>query len=166
MEDNMENNKRNTIAILIIIVIFIISCVCGGSNTGQVIGNVTSKTTNQPSYKTYNIGDIIQLADHTIVLNSANIASNILKANFTLDNTGNADLAISSLLSFDAKDNEGQKLEQNIFDCGNTSFGGKVLPGDKLKGDICWTVTGNKPYKIYYSANLFSSGAIVWQIEG
>ena len=42
---------------------------------------------------------------------------------------------------------------------------GKVLPADKLKGDICYTLTGKPPYKLYYQASLIGSGAVVWVIE-
>lgn len=124
----------------------------------------TDEPTPPPSVQTYSIGDVITVKDHTIVLNSVDLAENILKANFTLTNNGSEGEQVSSLLSFEAKDTEGVKLESSIFDCG-ASFSGEVLPGDKLKGDICWEVTGDAPYRIYYRANVFETGAIVWEIE-
>ena len=116
----------------------------------------------QPRVQIYKVGDIVQVQDHTIVLNSAKFQNNILKANFTIENKGAQDVLVSSMMSFSAKDTDGVKLEQSIFDCG-TSLDGKVLPGDKLKGDICWKAT-TSPIKIYYEANLFGSGAVVWQV--
>lgn len=112
----------------------------------------------------FKAGDVVELTGQRITMNNAAVVSNILKANFTIENTGKDDVAISSLLSFTAKDSEGTKLEQSLLDCG-TSLDGTIIPGDKLKGDLCWKTGGAKGIKIYYEANLFSSGAVVWSIE-
>jgi hypothetical protein len=98
-------------------------------------------------------------------LNSAQNQGGILKANFTIVNKGSSDLNVSSLLSFDSKDNDGTKLESAMFDCGSSSLDGKILAGDKLKGDICWKSTSLAPFKIYYTAKLFGSGAVVWEVK-
>jgi hypothetical protein len=115
----------------------------------------------------YSIGDVIQVQDHTIVLNSAEFQGDVLKANFTIVNNGSEELNVSSMLSFYAKDSEGTRLEQAIFDCGS-SLDGKVLPGDRLRGDICWS-SANKDtldtVRIYYEAELFGSGAVVWEVS-
>jgi len=144
-------------------VLFLAILACGGSNTGQKIGESTSAgPTNTPGVTLYKAGDIIKLSDHTIVMNRGEVKTKILQANFTIENTGTSDLAVSSLLSFSAKSSDGTKLDLS-FDCGS-SLDGKVLSGDKLKGDICFTLAGKAPYRIYYEAGLFSSGAIVWEI--
>jgi hypothetical protein len=96
------------------------------------------------------------------VLNSAEFQGDILQANFTVENNG-SDLNVSSLLSFSAKDNEGSKLDQSISSC-SPGPDGKILPGDKLKGNICWSRATKTPINIYYEAELFSSGAVVWEI--
>jgi hypothetical protein len=110
------------------------------------------------------VGDIIKVGDHTITLNSATIANNLLKANFTVDNSSAEDVIVSSMMSFSAKGPDGTLLEQEIFDCG-TSFDGTVISGDKLRGDICYKTGGASPIKIYYEDNVFSSGAVVWIVE-
>jgi hypothetical protein len=110
-------------------------------------------------------GDVVQIQDHTIILNSVEFQGNVLKANFTIENQGSSDLEVSSMLSFYARKRDGSSLEQEYFDCG-TSFDGSVIPGDKLTGDICWS--GANPddgIKIYYEAELFGSGAVVWPVE-
>lgn len=113
----------------------------------------------------FSVGDVIQVEDHTVILNSAEIAGNVVKANFTVDNLGSSDLAVSSLLSFYAKTPDGTKLEQEIFDCG-TSLDGSVLPGDKLRGDICWSgLIADQEIKLYYESDLFGKGAMVWVVE-
>jgi hypothetical protein len=113
----------------------------------------------------YAVGDIVELNDQKITLNSASIVGNLLKANFTIENTGAEDLAVSSMLSFYAKTNDGTKLEQNLFDCGSAQVDGKILPADKVKGDICWDTGGVAPIKIYYEASMLGSGAVVWEVK-
>lgn len=121
------------------------------------------KAEEKQALQVFNVGDVVEVKDHTIRLNSVEYKGNILDANFTIVNQGESDLAISSFLSFSAKKEDGTKLEQEIFDCGSSSLDGSIIPGDKLKGDICWS--GANPedgIKIYYEASLFGSGATVW----
>ena len=139
---------------------------CGSSNTGVAVPTAAgnSATSAPPQQTTFAVGELVQVQDHTILLNSANIDSTgLLKANFSLENKGAETLNMSSLLSLEAKDNEGTKLEGEYISCG-TSFDGSVLPGDKLKGNICWKTTAFPPFKIYYKANLLSDQAIVWVV--
>jgi hypothetical protein len=119
---------------------------------------------SQETTNTNKIGDIIKVSDHTITLNSAEIVNNLLKANFTIENLGTEDINVSSLISFTAKGPDGTKLDQEIFDCGS-SMDGKILPGDKLRGDICYKTGGVSPIKIYYEGNFLSSGAVVWIVQ-
>jgi Domain of unknown function (DUF4352) len=118
------------------------------------------------SYVTHKVGDVIQVGDNTIVLNNAKLQGGKLSANFTIENKGTKDLAVSSLVNFSAKDSEGTKLEREIFHCGTAGavLDGKVLPGDKLKGNICWKGATTDTVKIYYEAALFGSGTVVWEI--
>ena len=108
---------------------------CGSSNTGVAIPTAegSSATSAPPQQQTFAVGDLVQVQDHTIMLNSATIDStSLMKASFSLENKGTETLTVSSLLSFEVKDNEGSKLEQDYMSCGRSSFDGSVLPGDKL----------------------------------
>lgn len=120
-------------------------------------------TTAAPS--TFGVGETIEVGDHTIVLNSVEIVDNRITANFTIENSGAAELTISSILSFEARDDTGSQLEQDIFDCGTSSMDGSVLSGDKLTGNICWDGLATDTGKIYYRAELFGSGAVVWEVS-
>ena len=152
-----------------IVLLSLWSLACGGSSNegtkleggGSSGGEVKDEA---PKVETYSVGDLIEVSDHTIVLNSAEFDGKNLKANFTIENKGSDSLAVSSLMSFEAKDTEGVTLEQDIFDC-NPGLDGEVLAGDKLKGNICWKGATADTVKIYYKANLLSSGAVVWEIE-
>lgn len=147
----------------------LVGAACASSNTGQKVGERSSSdgqaATAAPKLTIYRVADVIQVQDHTIVLNSASMQGGLLTANFTIENTGNKELAISSLLSFSAKDSEGNKLEQALLDCPSGSLDGKVLPGDKLRGNICWKAPASGKVRIYYEAKLFGSGAVVWEVN-
>jgi hypothetical protein len=165
---------KHSIAIAFsLLVLAALACGSSTDNTGVSVPTskpaaagstaVASTPVPPPTQKTFAVGELVQVKDHTIMLNSAAIDSTgLLKANFSLENKGTESLAVSSLMSFEAKDNDGSKLEQD-YTCGS-SFDGSVLAGDKLKGDICWKATAFPPFKIYYKADLFSDGAIVWVI--
>jgi hypothetical protein len=158
------NSQPSPLLILSAALLLIASLACGSSNSGTQVGTSQQPTIAPPQMQVYRPGDIVQVRDHTIVLNTATITGGVLKANFTIENKGKADLAVSSMLSFSAKDGDSAKLEQQIFDCGPSTLDGKVLPGDKLRGDICWKTTADSA-RIYYEASLFGSGAVVWEVK-
>lgn len=153
--------KRQTSLLVAIGLLTIVVLACGESNTGAKVGTAAAPVTTAQA-QIYAIGDVVQVKDHTITLNSAALTGDMLKANFTIENKGTGDLAVSSMMSFSAKNSDGTKLDQD-FGCG-ASMDGKVLPDDKLKGDICWK-GAIKPVKLYYTASLLSSGAVVWEVK-
>jgi hypothetical protein len=112
---------------------------------------------------TFAIGELVQFSDHTIVLNSLELSNNKLVANFTIENTGNSEVNVSSLLSFTAKMEDGTKLDSEIFDCGTSSMDGTIIPGDKLKGDICWKFFGAGNAYVHYEAELFGGSIASWK---
>jgi len=158
-------NKNTLYPLLAVALLIIATLACGSDNTGTKVDPDDSSSSSAPKVEVYKVRDVIQVGDHTIVLNSAAIKGNKLQANFTVDNKGTEDLIISSILSFEAKDSDGTKLELEIFDCGSSNLDGEVLPGDKLRGDICWSGAKSSTVKIYYKADLFGSGAVVWEVK-
>ena len=119
----------------------------------------------QLKVEVFKAGDVVKIQDQTIILNRVEFQGNVLKANFTIENQGSSDLEVSSMLSFYSRKRDGSSLEDEFFDCG-TSFDGSVIPGDKLTGDICWSgANADDGIRIYYEAELFSSGAVVWLIQ-
>lgn len=162
----MKNSSR---LLMVLVVLVAVALACAGSddgNSGEVVGNATQVPTSPPAQaQTHAVGEIIQVQDHMIVLNSYEFQDNLLKANFTIENRGSEEITISSLLSFSARDNQGTQLEIEIFDCGTSSLDGSVLPGDLLRGDICWSGASTDTVKIYYEASLLSSGAVVWEVS-
>lgn len=140
---------------------------CGGEeNTGRKIDEVGIAevvTKAPPKLKLFKVGDVIQVQNHTIVLNSVSFGGSMLQANFTIENQGSDEVIVSSMLDFSARGPDGTKLELAIFDC-DSSLTGTVLAGDKIRGDLCWKCT-EPSAKIYYEASLFGSGAVVWEVS-
>lgn len=134
-----------------------------------IAGVAEARELSDPTYSfdTFGVGEPVEADGQTITLNSIDILGNVVKANFTVQNTGVSDIELSSILSFYARLRDGTSLEQEIFDCG-TSLDGSVVPNDILTGDICWSGVSSENsdgLKVYYEPELFSRGAVVWTVE-
>lgn len=183
----MKKKSLRTMIVLVM-VIFITSMACGSSdNVGEKVGEIENapaeqsavNSTEDPIVETedpttvpteavqlkdkYAVGDIIATPNQIIVLTGAEFLNNLLVANFYIGNTSSEFASISSLISFSARNSDGTTLEQEWFEC-SPGLDGTVAPGDKLKGKICWK-NASPGAKIYYEENLFSSGAITWEIN-
>ena len=157
---------RNQFFILLAILALVLaSLACGGDNTGEKVGEAGEEPASAPpKVETYNVGDIVKTSDQTIVLNNYEFQGNRIIANFTIENLGTDDATISTMLDFTARDQDGSDLELDIFDC-SPDLGGTLLPGDKMKGNVCFEDTQNvTKVRIYYEAELFGSGAVVWEV--
>ncbi len=188
------NLPKNITVLFAIAALILVSIACGSSNAGTLVTPETVKEQStdtvakdpsqpveteakaeevpqaeaKPSLEAYNVGDVIEVEDHTIRLNSVKYQGTTLVANFSVENKGSSDLSVSSMLSFSAKKSDGTKLDQEYFDCGTSGLDGSVLPGDFLRGDICWSgASPDAGIRIYYEASLFGQGAVVWNaVEG
>jgi len=152
-------------AVVVVAVLALAALACGSSNEGQKVDEkpaAPAATATKPTLTTYAVGDVIEVKDHTICLDSVEFQGDVLHALFSVENNGSEDLTVSSLMSFSATLPDGTKLEQEIFDC-SPGLDGSVLPGDKLKGNICWKGAADT-VRLYYEASLFGSGAVVWEV--
>ena len=180
--------KNIAVPIFLLIVLFIVSLACGGSNEGTLITPPAQEEQQteveepeqveaeepgppeeveqeqaSPAFEVFEVGDLIEIDKHTVRLNSIAYQGNVVVANFTFENHDDSDLNVSSLMSFSAKREDGTLLDQEYFDCGSSALDGSVLPGDKLRGDICWSAASpDDGIKIYYESSLFGQGAVVW----
>lgn len=118
-----------------------------------------------PAFQVYQVGGTVQGEGFTITLNSREFIGDILNANFTVENTGTEEFTVSSIVSFDAKESDGTKLDQT-FNCDGGNLDGNILPSDKLRGSICWKGIKTLPIKIYYQSSLFTDNStIVWEVK-
>lgn len=75
----------------------------------------------------------------------------------TIENKGDEDLNVSSLLSFNLKNTDGEEGDLNIFlNTVNTQLDGSIMPGDLLKGQIAYDVSESDNYYFYFRDNLLS----------
>jgi len=170
--------------VLAIVVLLAVSLACGSSNEGAAItpaaqeaeqaeapaadeaelGETEQEEEPKPAFEVFEVGDLIEVKEHTIRLDGVEYQGTILVADYTVENLGGSDVDMSSIMSFSAKKNDGTLLEQEYFDCGTSGLDGKVLPGDRLRGSVCWAGANEEDgIRIYYEADLFSEGAIVWE---
>lgn len=114
---------------------------------------------------TYKPGDAIAHKGVVIKLTSAKLDNNTLTASFVVYNGGQKDVALSSLVSFEAKDSEGTKGKYKL-QLEGTPLDGKLVPGDTLKGDLSWEFqSGAKDIKVYFTEALFVGDTLVWATQ-
>lgn len=85
-------------------------------------------------------------------------------ATFIIENGGDKALNVSAPLCFEAKNNDGEKLDIDYFAA--KGLNGTVDAGDKLKGAIAWKTNGAAaPIKISYQPDLLSSAKAIWLVK-
>ena len=133
------------------------------------LATVTEPTTGPKAItpdKIFKVGEVIELEGQKIILNLVKIVGNVVKANFTIENTGTEDIIVSSLMLFSVQSPDGTKMNQNLTDCGTNLIDGGLFSGDKVKGDICWSTNGATDLKIYYNPTLLDGGdTVVWEVK-
>ncbi len=114
--------------------------------------------------ETFAVGDTVALSDHQITLESASRNGDKLLAVFVVENTGSKDISISSLMSFEAKDQDGNKGQSDIFvETDTGGLDGTVLPGDKLRGHVAWSGLGDG-VRIHYTPGLLDDRRVIWEV--
>jgi hypothetical protein len=161
-------------SLLPICILIFASLACGTTNAGTKVTSVPASGSDSGSDSgndsaasgptIYHVGDSVEVGTQTITLNDAKFVGKEVMATFTIQNNGSKELAISTIVQFSAKDSDGTKLDEDIFDCGST-IGGTIQVGDKTKGQVCYKDAGTDTVKIYYEADLFGEGAIVFEIK-
>ena len=71
---------------------------------------------------------------------------------------------VSSIISFEAKDGEGEKGAFSFTLDGQLD--GKVLPGDSLRGNVQWEFAAAPVgAKVYFKPELIGGDTIVWAVD-
>ena len=100
--------------------------------------------------------------DRDVTLVDAVISGNRIAATFRIENKGNKDISLSSLMDWSAKDGSGQKLD---YDWMCADLNGTLLPDDFIKGDICFTGITEMPVKLYYETALWGGETLVFTVK-
>lgn len=145
-----------------------------------ITGCSLTESTNEKGEKTseFNVGEIAKVNNTKMVINSVTKIYKecsfewegkcesytependyFLLVDLTVENIGSETLSISSLMSFDLKDNNGEKGSLSfMLDAVKSSLDGDVMAGDKLKGQIAFDVKDSNVYYFYYSDSLVDS---------
>lgn len=81
-----------------------------------------------------------------------------LVIDLTIENAGDDELNISSILSFELKTTDGEKADQSIMlDAVQSQLDDTVMPNDTLKGQIAYDVKESDQYYFYYEDSLLDS---------
>lgn len=81
-----------------------------------------------------------------------------LVVDLTIENNGDDDLNVSSVMSFELKTPDGEKAKQSItLKAVNSSLDGSIMPNDMLKGQIAYDVKESEQYYLYYEDSLLDS---------
>lgn len=81
-----------------------------------------------------------------------------LVIDLTIENTGDKELAISSIMSFELKSSDGEKAEQSyMLESIKSQLDGTIMAGDSLKGQIAYDVKQSDKYNFYYEDSLLDS---------
>lgn len=76
----------------------------------------------------------------------------------TIENTGNKETNISSLMSFDIKDTNGEKGKYTFLTKSiKSQLDGGIMAGDLLKGQIAYDVKNSEKYYFYYRDSLLDT---------
>ncbi|MFC2043025.1 DUF4352 domain-containing protein [Chloroflexota bacterium] len=139
--------------LIVVLVLVLAALACNGGDGSEE---------KKPQLKKSHIGDIIQVEDSTIILNSTEFSNDTLTANITIENGGSEELFVSGLLHFDAIDGEGTKLVHR--DSCPTPFVERVQPGDKFRGNTCFIVKPETELvKLYYTTGILSDDSVMWE---
>lgn len=145
-----------------------------------ITGCSLTESTNEKGEKTseFNVGEIAKVNNTKMVINSVTKIYKecsfewegkcesytependyFLLVDLTVENIGSETLSISSLMSFDLKDNNGEKGSLSfMLDAVKSSLDGDIMAGDKLKGQIAFDVKDSNVYYFYYSDSLVDS---------
>lgn len=145
---------------------------CGPSNVGERVEEGEGTTTTaaaagdeEAAASENKVGDTVEVADpkHTITLEDVNWTGGVVSATVVIDNTGDSELNVSSLVGFEAKDDAGNKGD---YEMSSDGLDGSVLAGDKLRGKLSYKFSAEPASaKLYYKPNLFGGGAIVFILK-
>ncbi|HLR07739.1 MAG TPA: DUF4352 domain-containing protein [Bacillota bacterium] len=120
------------------------------------------------------IGDTVMFDDLKITLNEVRIEEGgefdepeedqFIVANLTIENEGDDEENISSIMNIELKDDEGYSYTTTILTEGTKGqLDGAIEPGGKMKGEIPFDVPESDSYELHF-ADPFASGKAVWDI--
>lgn len=141
----------------------------------EVSSTSTASSQSKKKAQVYGIGETVEVDGLKITVNSsqdtdeADQYHNASKLNegetynildVTVENDTDEEVTISSMMSFDIKDENGRKGSYVMATRNNGQMDGKVLPGDKLSGELVYQVPRNGELNLYFTTSGFGGKTV------
>ncbi|WP_368490846.1 DUF4352 domain-containing protein [Clostridium sp. BJN0013] len=132
-----------------------------------------SDQTQNSQAKTFKVGDVVQLNDYKVTVNSVRTSqgddifqpkqgNEFLYVDCTIENISNQQQTVSSVMMFRVEDKDGRSYEQTITTDGNGQLDGDVAPGRKITGEYIVEVPQNKTgLDLVFDSSLISGGQVI-----
>ena len=158
---------------LIILIISII--LLAGCSADPTPSDNDNNNQNEPP-KEYVVGNVQEDSGISIKVNSTRVSQGneyfkpeqgkvFFIIDITLENKTDEEVSISSLLSFELKDADGRDQEISIFADLNGSLDGKILPNEKMTGEIAYETSAEGKLYLYFTASLFSGKTLKFTVR-
>jgi len=112
----------------------------------------------------HTIGELVPLNGQNIVLTDVEVASDVLKANYTIENMGAEPITIVSALLFTAKNEDGSLLGQSLSDC-EPALDGSIASGERMEGVVCFNGPFSAAVSLYYQPAATGDAPVLWQVS-
>ena len=170
-----KKQKRPVLGITLIIigVLVLIGVITGGEEDGpeKVAGNSSVESSSPEAPEFFEVGDTAEYRNVKVTLdsivesngsqfNSPSDGNIFLIATFTIENNTDSDLAVSSMMSFDAyQDGYSTNLSLSaLIEKDGEQLDGTIAPGKKMKGSVGYEVPADySEFEISYQSDLWSS---------
>jgi hypothetical protein len=147
---------------------------CGGSGNASTQVSPGSSSAAQQAPSTYKVGDLIKVGDGLMYsvtgvqapFDSGNQFETPAKGQFmvvtvSLENKTSKTISVSSLISWELRDDSGQSYNETILSAAPKPPDGEIAPGDKLAGGLSYDVPKGKNFKLYFKNDIFSGGQVI-----
>jgi predicted small lipoprotein YifL len=167
---------------LLSIVLMLISLLgCGTTNVPTKVTSSTPSASDQttPKIETFKIGDTFKLGDLQYKVNGVRTSrganeymkpkdgNTFLLIEITIENQGNKDAAISSMLSFSLVDKDGRSQEYSIgaMTGAKGKLDGSIPPTRKMTGELGYEVsTNSQAFELQIKNDILSNGTAIVSI--
>lgn len=180
--------KTILIVIAVIVVLGVIGSIFGKEKKPEKVGEVntdtqteeaSSETETEEEQTVFKQGEVAEMNDVQITLmgyeesagseyNTPAEGNVFVLANFEIANNSDSELAISSMMSFEAYADDytlNYSLNALIEKSGSTQLDGTIAPGKKMNGWIGYEVPADwSNIEIHFTDNVWSSNKFVFEI--
>ncbi|CAM3585980.1 DUF4352 domain-containing protein [Erysipelothrix urinaevulpis] len=131
----------------------------------------------EPVKTEFKVGETAVIDDIKITLNSMRTVkgdeflkpeegTEWLALDFTFENTSDESVYIAGIMDITLKDDEGREKEVNIWGDNDGNLDGDILPGEKMRGEKGFVVTGDeKALNAYYKPSFSSKDPLKFIVK-